>query len=683
MPTGIATAELIGDLSNVPAARVIPLMRQLVGRSLVREFVAYGQYAYYLHESIQTYVRNWLQQYQRLQITENRALQAVQSYVERHAHNNAADHDRLAAEIDNIVGAAAFATDTSQTNALRQLLNALTQQAGDFVTLRGFQPELGQVKKLATLLPDFATRSTGTHTATGSAEIVKKRTTGSLRPITSATPPPDALVSAASRTESSRIPEPPLDTQATPAIQRLPLVPKPPLPEESDDTVPGDQTQPAPSTPEILPGVQSLEQTIPNFSTESFPPVVVADTESDSPTLAPSPESSPTAQAVEATLLADRVDARSLVEAEVVIVEPPLSPEDTETPTDLSLPTVQKQLDDARAADDLDAQAPLLQTLGQFYADRGNRPEAMTHYKEALEIYEVIEDNDGMLATLDALAAITAQADDVENALVYATRGVNLAQQIGDQDRLGRLQTRLGDVRLALGDTQAAVETYTQAAETLRSIDNWAGVGTVMLKMGEAYLEKSQPQEAILMLDQALVIFRREGLSEYESRALGTLGDVYAEMSQWPKAQEYHEQALALARQLADPFEEAAQLAALAHIREIQNDRPAAVNFYRQALHVAYTTGDVDLQAENAFELGRLLIDDTRTLMQAAQLLRESDSLVPNSEARRLLSRASKRLERTTAAGITLPPVEGTNQEYAASGYAQTQGAMSGSSAPR
>jgi tetratricopeptide (TPR) repeat protein len=288
-----------------------------------------------------------------------------------------------------------------------------------------------------------------------------------------------------------------------------------------------------------------------------------------------------------------------------------------------------------------------------------------------------------MLASLDALAAIAAQADDVENALVYATRGVNLAQQIGDKDRLGRLQTRLGDVRLALGDTQAAVETYTQAAETLRSIDNWAGVGNVMLKMGEAYLEKSQPQDAVLMLDQALVIFRREGLGDYESRALGTLGDVYADMSQWPKAQEYHEQALALTRQLADQFEETAQLAALARIREIQNDRPAAVNFYRQALHVAYMTGDVDLQAENAFELGRLLIDDTRTLMQAAQLLRESDSLVPNSEARRLLSRASKRLERTTAAGITLPPVEGTNQEYAAAGYAQTQGAISGSGAPR
>ena len=126
------------------------------------------------------------------------------------------------------------------------------------------------------------------------------------------------------------------------------------------------------------------------------------------------------------------------------------SPDDTETPTPLSLPTIEQQLSDARAAGDLHTQAaaaharPVLRRPGE-------RQEALSYYRQALEGYEATDDNDGILAALDALAAITAQADDVEGALVYATRGVNLAQQIGDRDRLGRLQTRLADVPAGAG----------------------------------------------------------------------------------------------------------------------------------------------------------------------------------------------------------------------------------------
>jgi tetratricopeptide (TPR) repeat protein len=225
-------------------------------------------------------------------------------------------------------------------------------------------------------------------------------------------------------------------------------------------------------------------------------------------------------------------------------------------------------------------------------------------------------------------------------------------------------------VRQALGDLPAAIEVYTQAVETLRRTENWLLIGMVMSKLGKAYLEQTKLQEAIMMLEQALAIFRKERHADHESRALGALGAAYGEMQQWSKSQEYREQALTLAREHGNQSEEAAQLPALAHLREVQNDRPGAVQYYRQALHMAYVLEDPGLQAEYTFQLGRLLIDDTRTLMQAAQLLRESDSLAPNGEARRLLSRADKRLERTNAAGIELPPAERTNREYAAAAYA-------------
>jgi tetratricopeptide (TPR) repeat protein len=253
--------------------------------------------------------------------------------------------------------------------------------------------------------------------------------------------------------------------------------------------------------------------------------------------------------------------------------------------------------------------------------------------------------------------------------LVYATRGVNLAQQVKDRDRLGRMQTRLGDVRLALGDANAAIDTYTHAVESLRGSENWLTIGTVMSKLGNAYLEQGKAQEAVMMLEQALTMFRKEHNSDYEARTLGSIGGAYAALKQWAQAQDRHEQALKLAREQHNQIEEVEQLSALAHLREVQSDPAGVVRYYRQALHVAYQLDDNELVAPLAFDLGRLLIDDTRTLLQAVQLLTESDSLIPNNEAKRLLARANKRVERTQSAGMSLPAVEGSNSAYAAAAY--------------
>src|SRR5262249_12109161 len=150
--TGIASAELMSDLSSALFPTVIPLMRQLVERAIARESLAYGQFAYRVHSSIQEYAKIWLESYRRLQSTESRALESIVAYTERHARDNAADHDRLAAEIDNIVGAAAYAAETGQAPILEQLTTAISQGAGTFVALRGFGPELAQMRKLAILV---------------------------------------------------------------------------------------------------------------------------------------------------------------------------------------------------------------------------------------------------------------------------------------------------------------------------------------------------------------------------------------------------------------------------------------------------------------------------------------------------------------------------------------------------
>ena len=630
MFTGSASAELISDLSSVPAVNIIPLMRQLVARGVAFESISYGQFAYSLHEIAQNYTRNWLQQYQRLQGIENRALKAVLTYVERHAHEGTAHHDRLAAEMGNIVGAAAYATATGQARALRQLIHSINQNAENFVNLRGFGPELDQMIKLTSLLGASSADATQVMPMVRSDQVTRpaqlKRDTQSTRAVR-ATQPAEAV----------KVPEPPIDREATPNVPYELRTPKPP--------------------PDSAPEFEEETQII-GATSVSKPPAGLEETQ-------PS--------AAEDTDLLDAPSgdlSRSLVETPAVVIEePPIAEDDTDIPTERSLPTLQGKLDEARAGGQTLRQAKLLHAIGEYHIQQGDRQQALIYHQQALELYESLDNIDGMLATLDTLAELTAQADDAEGALVYATRGVNLAQRVGDQTRLGRLQARLGDVRLALGDVGAAVETYTQAVESLRSTEDWMSIGLVMSKLGNAYLEQRRFQEATMILEQTLAIFQREQRPDYVGRVLGGIGAAYSGMQQWAKARDYIQQALTLARQSDDVQGEVAQLNAIAHIRQMQNDLPGAIGYYRQALHMAYELEDVDLQAELTYELGTLLIDNPNTLTMGLQLLRESDEAVPNSEARRLIGRASKRLERANAAGLAVAPAQQSTRDYAASAY--------------
>ncbi len=573
---GGASAELVSDLSNVPATVVAPVMRQMVIRGLAHESVTYGQLSFTLHQSIQVFARRTLDTSGRLQAVENRAMQAVLAYTIRHARSETAEHDRLAAEIDNIMGAAAYATSTGQEQVVRQFLHAIGQESGDFVTLRGFQPELAQLRKLLLLLvrteqPSSGalksmsllqpTRSTQTMVATLPPEPVAEAEpapadlpdTQSASPVDILDEPPPAPIS---EPEPAATPKPESVTDPEPVAEQ-PSIPEPTVSFEMEVTPPPQSTKPVP-TQELTP-------------VEELPELHSEITELD--------------------LLDNPHLAEPTVVSSVLTPARPLDipAEVTQTPTMYSIGTLQGKISEAQADNDQKAQARYLEMLGDAYTGEGDAPRA--------------------------------------------------------------------------------VEAYSRAVEASRGGENWQAIGLLMGKLGNAYLDAGRTQEATMMLEQALTIFRRERRTDYEARILGTLGSAYGEARNWPKAQEYHEQALYLARERGDRLDEATQLGNLAYIRELQNAREGAVTYYRQALHLAYQLKNDSMRGDFAFQLGRLLLDEGRTVRQAERLLTDADMLIPgDNEIERLLKRARKRLEHLTGGGVTIPSAVG-NEQYAADAY--------------
>lgn len=634
---GGASAELVSDLSNLPAQSVAPVMRQLVVHGLAHESVVYNQLRFTLHESVQAFARRLLQTGNRLQAVENRALQAVIAYTLRHARSDAANHDRLAAETDNIMGAAAYATSTNQEQAIRQLMQAISQQAGDFVTLRGFQPELAQLRKLLLLLVRTDQPSSGSMKSLTPTPTPTGRSTQTMRPVQ----PPVSL------------PEPtPAPTSDLPETQAV-------LPVDiADEPVP-IVSEPTPEPPpEVIPAASSVIEAEP--VTESKPqPSLFTGLWS-----APTPAASPTTQSEPKP---DTIPADEPVAEQPPIPEPAI-------PLDLDVtppPNSTKPMP-----------APVLEPVGEPINETLHEPASELHSEitelDLLDNPQFAEPPVPSNATQPVAApsappppTTTAEATQTPTVLSIGTLQTRISEAQANNDK--RAQARylemLGDAYTDEGDDPRAIEAYQRAVEASRGDENWQSIGLLMGKLGNAYLNAGRTQEAIMMLEQALTIFRRERRTDYESRILGTLGSAYGEARNWPKAQEYHEQALYLARERGDRLDEATQLGNLAYIRELQDQREGSVTYYRQALHLAYLIGHDEMRGDYSFQLGRLLMDDGRTLSQAERLLTDADQLIPqDAEIERLLKRARKRLEHFKAGGMTISEAL-SNEQYAAESY--------------
>ncbi len=536
---GDATAELLADMSGMPAAQLAPVMRQIYMHGFVHESSVYGQARYTLHERVQIYVRGLMDANQRLAAVENRSLDAILAYVKRHARPEISDHDRLAAEMDNIIGGAAFATSTGQEPPVRQLVTLLSADAGDFVTLRGFQTEMLQLRKLLALVGRISTSidtppsSVIARTpATPIAQVESTAPESVVEPV--AEVPSEPPVSMISFRTADSPPSTPFLTPAPP-----PLAMEPELPVRSD----------------LFSGPSSAPHSFPDLPDE------LATVGAETSGIAPFDES--------------------------VMIEPlEPSPEAMSAPPLTPVAALQHAIDDARAN----------------------------------------KDNKTLSASLE----------------------------------------QLGDLYLADNDAPRAVSAYTEATEALRATEDWLAIGLVMRKLGNAYIRQGQTNEGILMFEQALTIFRKQRQPDQEMLTLGMVGDSYATLHNWPKAQESHEAALYLARETHAYAEESVYLGDIAFACEAQGNVADAVDFYREGLHVAYGLNDGELAGHYAYQLGRLLLDDTTTLNQAVQLLGEAATRLPADDAvQRLLKRGRRRLEHLHAGGVDVP-LALANTDYAA-----------------
>lgn len=339
-------------------------------------------------------------------------------------------------------------------------------------------------------------------------------------------------------------------------------------------------------------------------------------------------------------------------------------------PASLPVEPARSAVIQARQLGDRRQQGEQLSTVAQTLAAEGKLNEALATYTEALTAYDAVNDTPGILSTLHALAELEIKTDNLQAAVLHASRGITLAHDYDNTPARIRSLSLLGDARQELGESEDAIRAYESALELTRAQSDDAGEANLLLKLGYAQLDTGDSAHAIRTWDDALDKARALGLRSLEARALGGIGTAKGEMGHWTEAISYYSSSLHIAREAGDRDEEAIELGNLAHAHVQENQLGKAVLRYRQALHLAYESSNKAAIIGTTVDLARLFVE-VPTYMKLAELIVDYAITLDahDVDLRRLKERIEDEMD-ALGDSVSYKPVGGTAQQYAANAYA-------------
>lgn len=343
----------------------------------------------------------------------------------------------------------------------------------------------------------------------------------------------------------------------------------------------------------------------------------------------------------------------------------------TDSLQSIDIEQLRQALAQARQQGNFAQQVQILKAIGKVQVGQGKETEAITTYNEILNTYEAQNDDEGILDSLNMLSALLNKTGNTQASVMHATRGIQLAEQLGD-DVIGlQLQTYLGDARQDLGETESAIESFKKALEIARKTDDKQYEAISLYKLGYAYLDNGDTDDAIHTLTQARELFKGQDKREYEGRVLGGLASAYSELERWGEAIGYYQSALHIAREVGNKEDEQVTLSNLGQAQVEARKFPDALLSYRQALHLSYQLGNRDDIVSSTVDLVRLMLMSNRLLGISQLLLDEAKFLDPDDrDVMALQDEIDDERATADAAGVQQAPVGGTAREYAANAYA-------------
>jgi CHAT domain-containing protein len=238
----------------------------------------------------------------------------------------------------------------------------------------------------------------------------------------------------------------------------------------------------------------------------------------------------------------------------------------------------------------------ILWKLGDLYHTLKNYGEAARFYVEGLELAENLGDQDQKGLILNDLTSLYIDIGDYTSAYTYGREALTEALTLGDIELEATAYYNIGKLE-ALGRNPEAVSYYLEAVDRFSQLRDFDSLAHTYKNIADAYLMNGEINAGEQYSSLAVSAANKSDDPETIIDILNLLGQSFSEARLYHKAQTYIGEALNLARAQGNRMGESWSLIGLAGMYSNQGHSGASIDIYRQALAIAISEGLVEEQA--------------------------------------------------------------------------------------
>jgi tetratricopeptide (TPR) repeat protein len=241
-------------------------------------------------------------------------------------------------------------------------------------------------------------------------------------------------------------------------------------------------------------------------------------------------------------------------------------------------------------------EARILGRLGSIHLVRHEWSKAVEYYSQAIEVAGEVKDLSRRGKMYSDLGGAYEHLGDLGRAREYSQKAITIHELLNDQLSVARAQNNLGLVLIRQGYLQQAREHLDSSLRIFEETGVELGKSNILLSLAELEFDGHDPDAARRRLEEARALAERTNENGTLSEAHELLGRVAEWLGETARADREYQTAISIAERAALPEPLVDCLAAYATVLEKRGDTEGALKYLKRAI----TTTRPDLAVSSA-----------------------------------------------------------------------------------
>ncbi len=246
--------------------------------------------------------------------------------------------------------------------------------------------------------------------------------------------------------------------------------------------------------------------------------------------------------------------------------------------------------------------------IGNLLFTRGDLDGAEARYREALEINENLNWQEGMASALGSLGNVLKTRGDLDGAKSMYRKALEIEEKLGRLAEMAKAYGNLGNVLRTRGDLAGAEVMYRKALEINEEQGRLEGIAIAYGNLGNVLATRGDLAGAEAMYRKSLEIEEKLGRLEGIASNYGNLGNVLATRGDLDDAEVMYRKALEIEEKLGRLEGMANAYGNLGNLLEARGDLDGAEAMFRKSLENEERLGRPEGMANAFANLGNVLM---------------------------------------------------------------------------